>query len=229
MNRLNAELLRLYGPLPDSQAAPHAPVRSFALASHQPATSWTTLAPLWHAVQSTLGLPAPGIAVDGQAGFLLCFSLTEAVPPEDALAFLDGLVRQHGTADGAALQRLLTWDPTPRPVQADQWSAFVARDLAPVFDDTPWLDIEPSADGQAELLSALRSIPLVDFQAALARCCPPETTAPASLTAALPDQPLSPREFLQRVMNDASAPLALRVDAAKALLAAPRPGHPNGD
>ena len=33
-----------------------------------------------------------------------------------------------------------------------------------------------------------------------------------------------PREFLLSVMNDPQAPLALRVDAAKALLAAPSPG-----
>jgi hypothetical protein len=47
------------------------------------------------------------------------------------------------------------------------------------------------------------------------------TPAPARETAATPPDPTDdPRRFLMRVMNDETAPLALRIEAAKALLSA---------
>ena len=107
--------------------------------------------------------------------------------------------------------------------QADQWSAFVAPDLAPVFAETPWLDIPPSPDGQADLLSSLRSIKPDDWQTALARLQPApalKRPAPASTSpSAEPTQPCpDARRFLQGVMNDETVALALRIEAAKALL-----------
>lgn len=89
-----------------------------------------------------------------------------------------------------------------------------------MFADTPWLDIPPGIDGQADLLARLESIDPAAFEAAFTRLQP--AAAPASNT-----QPsvgcsagdVDPRHFLQRVLNDEAAPLALRIEAAKALLA----------
>lgn len=134
-----------------------------------------------------------------------------------------------------------------RPVPAQQaptghWSVFVAPDLAPVFADTPWLDSSPNDDGQANLLRGLRSITPNEWAAvgaaveAAARvaagapsvpvAAPPGadkriTSAPAAAPG--PSQPASAsgaeaRQFLLSVMNDHNVALALRIEAAKALL-----------
>ena len=131
-----------------------------------------------------------------------------------------------------------------RPVPAQQaptghWSVFVAPDLAPVFADTPWLDSAPGDDGQANLLRGLRSITPAEWAAAGAQCLPvagrpvawrPDSdthnaspNANAAADTPCPGQPTwavgtDPRQFLLSVMNDPSAALALRIEAAKALL-----------
>ena len=53
--------------------------------------------------------------------------------------------------------------------------------------------------------------------AARAASAPAATSAGAGSTGRVED----PRQFLLQVMNDASAPLAQRIEAAKALLSAP--------
>ena len=105
------------------------------------------------------------------------------------------------------------------------WSAFVAPDLAAIFSETPWLDVEPGEEGQAALLRALHSIKPAAFDAALAgmRATAPhaQATAPSparEAVAAAPEGSDDPRGFLLRVMNDETVPLALRIEAAKALL-----------
>ena len=107
-----------------------------------------------------------------------------------------------------------------------RWSAFVAPDLAAVFDEEPGLDLPPNPAGQADLLSRLASTPLTDFQRALARLQPVAAAATAATAAGAAPAPaapgLTPRDFLLAVMNDTAVDLALRVEAAKALLA-PRP------
>jgi hypothetical protein len=99
------------------------------------------------------------------------------------------------------------------------WSAFVAPDLAPVFVDTPWLDIPPGVDGQADLLARLDSIKPSAFDAALLLLRPTDAAATA---AEVPPTPArhdeEPRQFLLRVMNDERVDLALRIEAARALL-----------
>ena len=113
----------------------------------------------------------------------------------------------------------------------EQWSAFVAPDLAHMFDGTPWLDLPPNPEGQAELLSRLRSIEPAEWRAAqawlqqadLALQTAPQPATLAAQHAAPPDtgaavSDLDPHTFLRQVMNDATAPLALRIEAAKALL-----------
>lgn len=135
--------------------------------------------------------------------------------------------------------------PVPSQVAPDRWSAFVAPDLVPVFAESPWLDCAPSEEGQAALLSKLVPIPANEWaqlltassqdgsdsladkvshgdgpgQAAAQRGAPLDSLrAPWSTSngAALRD---APRTFLLAVMNDASVDLALRIEAARVLLA----------
>jgi len=138
--------------------------------------------------------------------------------------------------------------PTPlhlaRMVPAQQpgtgfWSAFVAPDLAAILSDEPWLDLEPTPQAQAKSLARLVSMPLAVFHAVLAQVttraavAQPAAVLPATAATALssaapvaavgaagaqtPDTS-EPRRFLLSVMNDATVPLALRIEAARALL-----------
>lgn len=241
MNKLQSELHRLYAPNPSSShlVSPQGRVRAMVLELARPA-EWSRISAVWHGVQTDLGLPAPAIAITGRDAFQLWFSLVQAVPVAQAGAFLAGLRSRYlndVTDDRLGLL------PRPDPfapdhtqhamrVPAEQpdnghWSAFVAPDLAPVFAESPWLDIQPNPDGQAELLAPLDSIQTADFQAALQRLgmlAPPavEPVHTAPTTPSSEPRPLSaprdPRRFLLDVMNDPAQPMALRIEAAKALL-----------
>lgn len=251
MTRLHTEWQRLYLPLPaagqraaedDEHASlidPQGQVRAMVLEVAGPA-DWASTAGLWQGAQADLDLPAPAIAVSGTDGYQLWFSLAQAVPVAQAAAFLAGLRARYlpelaperlGLMPGAdqAIAAASAWTPRRVPaLYADtgNWSAFVAPDLAPVFAESPWLDIPPSLEGQAELLSRLDSILPAAFQRALARLAPalaatdlasPQAQpATAYTVATLSAQ--DPRGFLLEVMRNHSVPLSLRIDAAKALL-----------
>lgn len=212
---------------------------------------WDALASVWQGVQDEWGWPAPAIAVNGRDGFQLWFSLAEPVAPEAAQAVLDALrARFLGALPARAVRQwpaegtLLTPTLPPAPVQAGQWSAFVTAGLAPIFADAPWLDIPPADDGQADLLTALRPIDATAWRTAVAAVFPqahagsqaasdtqppgPALDAPAA-HAPSPAASLGPRQFLLQVMQDDRAPLALRVEAAKALLAHPDTANPRSD
>jgi len=240
MTRLPSELRRLYLP-PDASSSPdtglidaQGRVRAMALCLARPA-EWDAVSRVWQAVQSELALPAPAIAVSGSDGYQLWFSLAQAVPVAEAHAFLralcDRYLRDIAPTRLDLLPALGTGSPSPawpvdalpvRLVQPGQWSAFVAPDLAPIFAETPWLDIPPSPEGQADLLSRLHSIQPQEWQAAQALL----HTAPVAPTPAGPDSPrpapassgLDPHGFLLEVMNDTTVALALRIDVAKAQL-----------
>lgn len=217
MNRLLSELHRLYPPAPAGHA------HSLLLALGRPA-DWEALGSVWRGVQADLGLPAPGIAVSGTDAMQLWLSLQQPVSTAHAADFLARLAARYLPGIAPARLHLLASDqPPPVPAQdaaSGNWSAFVAPDLAPVFVDTPWLDIPPGADGQADLLARLQPIPPAAFEAALQALTPASVPpAPTATTTALaPAGDVDPRQFLQRVLNDESVPLALRVEAAKALL-----------
>jgi len=105
----------------------------------------------------------------------------------------------------------------PRQLPASgNWSAFVAPDLAAVFVETPWLDVEPSIEGQGELLGRLACIKAADFDAVLRRLSPPPERRPTE--AVHPASDIDPKRFLQQVLNDESIDLALRIQAASALV-----------
>ncbi len=232
MSRLTQEFSRLYLQQ-DAEAllSPEGRSRALVLALRTPA-DWSRLGRVWHGVQQELALPAPAIAVSGTDALQLWFSLAQAVDLVQAQAFLQGL-RQRYLADLPAKQlELLPRGEPPGPqhaarIPAEQaggeglWSAFVAPDLAPVFADAPWLDVPPSEEGQADLLRPLASIKPEDFAVALASLAPAATPAPAAAAAANTGRLEDPRLFLLQVMNDASTPLALRIEAAKALLSSP--------
>lgn len=251
MSRLAAELQRLYFAVPpDPTAADPWPaqlvdaqgrVRAMVLEVARPA-EWEPLARVWQAVQQALALPAPAIAVNGHDGCQLWFSLAEPRPAAQARVFLEALRARHLAE--LPSQRVGLWPKLDgeqvqhaRPVPARRdgdgpWSAFVAPDLAPMFSDEPWLDLPPSPEGQAQLLASLAPIAGADFDAALAALRPAATAAvpadasPVAVTASTLAAPAGgwtdPRRFLLDVVNDAGAPLALRIEAAKALLASPR-------
>ena len=108
----------------------------------------------------------------------------------------------------------------PQQQQAEQWSAFIARDLAPVFEDTPWLDLQPGDDAQADMLGQLRSISSAMWSQSTVLWRTPVAEAPCAEAQAVASSfgDHDPKAFLLRVMNDPAVDMALRIDAAKALL-----------
>lgn len=237
-HKLELELQRLFeGPGANGSAAlsdTNGNVRVAVLGLRR-APDWAVLGRVWHGMQAELGLPAPGIAISGLDEMQLWFSLAAPVPAAQAFAFVDGL-RQRFMAD-VEPRRLRMWptadgvgDEPPARVPALQhtgnWSAFVAPDLAPVFGDTPWLDIKPNEEGQAQLLRALAPITQAEFDEAMAVLRAQgssDAPAPAAVPARAPGEPAlsaqaQARAFLLRTMNDEGVALALRIEAARALL-----------
>lgn len=224
MNRLQTEFQRLYLDTKDDLLS-----RAMVFELARPA-DWEQLSTVWRGVQSELDLPAPAIAASGIDGLQLWFSLSEPVSLVQAQSFLDHLRRRYLPDVAARRIKLMPTVDIPDDTVAvpalqvtGNWSTFVAPDLAPLFAETPWLDIPPGHDGQAHLLGPLKSIQPAAFSAALAQLQADEVVVVA---AAPPPEPqphdygpnLTPQTFLLAVMNDPTAPLALRIEAAKALL-----------
>ncbi|MBI5924739.1 MAG: hypothetical protein HY836_04000 [Aquabacterium sp.] len=258
MTRLQSQWCRLYAPqatdnqvgtdtdAPMALADAQGQVRAMVLELCRPA-EWPPLAVLWQGVQADWGWPAPAIAINGHDGYQLWFSLQTPVGAAQAAMVLHALrVRYlpdvaphrlrlmphaHNASPAAGEQAIRM---PGLPVHTEQWSAFVAQDLAPVFAETPWLDMQPSVEGQAELLSRLRSISDEAFQAALDACqkdahtcakrneaAQQRTDSGASVIRA--DDGDDPKRFLLNIMNDTAVALALRIEAAKALLLHDKP------
>ena len=211
--RLQAERDRLYRAEDDGR------VRALVLALARPA-DWAALGRVWQGVQTDLGWPAPGIAVSGTDACQLWFSLAEPVSAAEAHALLEHLrTRYLADIPPHRVELLPSLDgarsaPVIPTLQADGevWSAYIAPDLAPVFAETPWLDIRPGSEGQAELLSRLASIRAAEYRAALPVAVP--SSAGLAVTGTFTD----PRQFLLQVMNDERVEMGLRIEAAKALL-----------
>jgi len=242
MNSLQIELDRLYAPDAHGskgEGTEDGAVRTLVLALDGP-SSWGRLADVWKGVQLDLGLPAPAIAVSGLGGMQLWFSFAAPIDPGRGSAFLEGLRRLYlGQATSAEVRLLVDTaalpETPPKQTGPDRWSAFVAADLAAVFDETPWLDLPPSIEGQAALLRELASIPGAAFDVALSRLgaknaplqaheATPSAPAFAAPVRDLRDVEAEASSFLRRVMNDDTAPLNLRIEAAKALLPRRRDG-----
>ncbi|WP_367846839.1 hypothetical protein [Rhodoferax sp. WC2427] len=257
MNRLQAELHRLYLlPSPTGETAhsedsgltsPDGRVRAMVLELARPA-DWSALSKLWQGVQEDWELPAPAIAVSGIDGYQLWFSISEPVPAVDARRFLEYLCLRYlnHVAPGRIDIKPSVDAPSSGQMQhakmvpalwkeTGRWSAFVAPDLAALFSDEPWLDVCPSADAQADVLSRLVGIKVTDFQMVLLRLSAAATTATSHRALAATDSgggeiaqghteraasgiSLDPKRFLLDVMGDKTIALHLRIQAAQALL-----------
>jgi hypothetical protein len=248
MNRLHSEWARLLAVdpgAPDNLIDPQGRTRALVVAWGHPA-DWSTLAALWQAVQAELDWPAPLIAVDGHGAFQLWFPLAEPVPVHTAQQVAAALAaRWLPRAPAEAVARRLSVWPRPAdgswqhaaPVPArlpgpePRWSAFVAPDLAAVFNDEPALDIDPGDDAQAELLARHRCIDARAWAQACQTLLAPERAPTAVVPEPATHEPATetalsdlagpfddPAAFLKAVMNHPGAPLAQRIEAARALL-----------
>jgi len=231
------------GAQPSALVGPSGQVRAMVMELAQ-APNWDVLARVWRGVQSEFGLPAPAVAVSGSDGLQLWFSLAEPIEAVRAHAFLEGL-RLHFLADIASSRvRLMPASNTAMPhqerharivpacqEQTGYWSAFLAPDLVPLFADSPWLDVAPGEDGQAALLARVEMMKQPLFEAVSDKLAPKAPSSPAGVAVAASgsgaiaasrpasgSNSTSPQQFLLQVMHDDSAPLALRIEAAKALL-----------
>ncbi|GLS13217.1 hypothetical protein [Hydrogenophaga electricum] len=237
MDRYTQEWQRLYA-VPGGAAdgadlvGAQGQVRALVLELARPA-DWSLIGALWRGVQADLDWPAPAIAVNGRDGYQLWFSLAQPVAPAQGRALLHALVQRYlpevppgrlGLWPQGAAPAVEHAPPVPRAMpDGERWSAFVAPDLAAVFGDEAALDLPPGADAQADVLARLAPLqpgqwaPLLSMAAEAPRAAPvaDATDGPAAL-----GEHTGPRPFLLAVMNDASVPMALRIEAAKALLAA---------
>ena len=227
--RLRSERERLFSPGEDGR------VRALVLALARPA-DWEVLGRVWTGVQQELGWPAPGIAVSGTDACQLWFSLADPLPPAQAHVLLERMRRRYLAEVPAHRVELMPSADGERQVPRipavlgeEAWSAYVAPDLAPVFAETPWLDVPPRAEGQAELLSRLRPISAAECAMLLPEVAV-HASAPAASATAVAAAPAiaftDPQAFLLQVMNDERVEMALRIEAAKALLGTParKPG-----
>jgi hypothetical protein len=253
MNRLQPELERLYLSRPqdrvdaDAQSAalidPSDRVRAMVMELTRP-PNWEVLSRVWHGAQVELELPAPAIAVSGTDGLQLWFSLTEPVAVDQAHAFLEGLrqrfladiasvrVRLMPASDASVMRQDLHAALVPAAQEnSENWSAFLAPDLVPIFAESPWLDLPPSEEGQATLLRGIEVMTQPAFEAAFAKLGPSMHPQTSTVTVAgSVDEPIArdrpkaassgddPEQFLLQVMKDDTVALALRIKAAKALL-----------
>lgn len=243
MNRLPLELDRLYGLRPSprdglaaegvGEAGLGHGMRAAVLAVSLPA-GWRELSTVWRGVQSDLELPAPAIAVSGIDALQLWFSFASPTSASEGTRFLQGLRARYLSEVGSSHVRLCS-ESAELPVApcveitSQRWSAFVTHDLASVFAETPWLDIPATDEGQATILRALEPIQQVAFEAALNKLGaiknamplePPASERAGAGSAEIAGQRDSdPARFLSGVMKDETAPLALRIEAARILLA----------
>jgi len=237
MNHLNQQLQRLYFlPAPLSGAVSGREASDFdlidtdgrvrcLLVDFTKAADWVHVARLYRGIQEDLELPAPAISVSAQAGYRLWLSLAEPVALAEALGFLEAL-RQRYLADlppaslvllpqtGAALAGLVP----SCDEKTGKWSAFIDPSMGSLFVDEPGLEMAPGLDRQADMLAGLASVALEDFRRVLGLGAVVEQEASEMVVASVGPHYTDPHSFLLAVMNDASARMEYRIEAAKALL-----------
>ncbi|KAB2966880.1 hypothetical protein [Zoogloea sp.] len=191
--------------------------------------AWEVIAALYEGVLDDLALAAPAMAVSGDAGYRLWFSLVEPVSVGQAEAFLQGLAERYLAALAPARRILcplgdvldVVMVPAPHPATG-RWSAFIDPGLGGMLADEPWLDMAPNPEKQADILAGFAAIKPAAFEQALARLGPPpEAVSARSVAAPRPaagEAADEARRFLLAVMNDPTVDMTLRIEAAKALL-----------
>lgn len=219
MNKLDAELQRLYGlpgqlwPSAGSEAecpriellSPAGQVRCLVL-SIANTCGWEPVAALYQGVQEDLGWPAPAISVSVEDGYLVWFSLAEAIPLDAALDLMHGLGQKYLAATKALRPGFRPGPPgeanfvpsvPARQQDSERWSAFIDPTMGSMFVEESWLEMPPSLDRQAAMLVGLESIKAEDVrrassllrgggEMAAASHAGLEATPPAGYSAALP-------------------------------------------
>lgn len=239
MDKFTNQLQRLFF-LPGHHAIDlGAPRQRCLLIDFSRSADWPALAELYEAVQRDLDLPAPAVSVSASHGFRLWFSLADGIPVEQGERFLLALYRRYLSAvpekhvslyPGLATALVEHIDIPPyHDAGADKWSAFIDPSLGSMFADEAGLDMAPGMDKQAALLAACASMPNDAFELALVHLLAGSEFGSASQAnhADTPSAPQTlslggdfadPYSFLLAVMNDRSAAVEHRLEAAKALL-----------
>lgn len=235
MNPLETEFHRLYLIDDVSTVAPSlmtsdGRVRAMVIELARPA-DWSVVSTIWQRVQSDLDLPPPAIAVTGNDGYQLWFSLVEPVTAAEASFFLESLRQRF--LSGIVPERISMLPTETRHAQlvpalqqsTGLWSAFVTPDLAAIFADSPGLDMSPRVEAQANVLAPLESIKASAFEAIFDQVISDVERISATVQSRTSVVPPSTkhgdsdaRRFLTGVMNDQSVDMHLRIEAAKALL-----------
>jgi len=231
MDKLTTELSRLYGRPGEPRAL---------LLGFRRTADWERVAGLWQAIQEELELAAPAISVSVADGYRLWLSLAAALPITEAQAFLDALRGKYLADLSPGSLELLVGEPgdfAPVPAldpASGKWSAFIDPSMGSMFVEEPGLEMAPSLDRQADMLSGLRSINAIslrqvteklrtDAEADVADAGAPASSGPRGHFT-------DPRSFLLAVMNDASLAMRDRIEAAKALLPSfDTTGDPHGN
>ena len=235
MNPLETEFRRLYLIDDATAVAPSlmtvdGRVRAMVIELARPA-DWSVVSTVWQRVQSDLDLPPPAIAVTGNDGYQLWFSLAESVTTAEASFFLESLRQRflsHIMPERINMMPTETRHAQLVPALQQStglWSAFVAPDLAAIFADSPGLDMAPRVEAQAKVLAPLESIKASVFEAIFDQVISDAERIPATNQSSTPVVPRSTKHFdsdakrfLKEVMNDQSVEMHLRIEAAKALL-----------
>lgn len=185
MDRLDAELTRLYLPLHGEQ------VRGIAIpfrkAAGAEARHWDDLCAIANALQADYGFPAPAVSVAARGGYVLWLSLEEAVPVEGAREFVRLLGRAHPDMALPADEVGMPVDLPPHlDASTGTWSAFIHPGMGASFADESGLDMQPPAAGQLGFVDGLERIAPAQFQAALAALRQMHAAVPATAPAAAP-------------------------------------------
>lgn len=185
MERLDAELTRLYLPLEGEQV--RGIVIPFRKAAGGEARHWDDLCAVANALQADYDFPAPAVSVAASGGYLLWLSLEETVPVEQAREFVRLLGLAHPdmtlSADAVGMPIAL---PPQRDAATGTWSAFIHPGMGASFADESGLDMQPPAAGQLGFVEGLERIAPDRFQAALAALRQAHATVPASASASAP-------------------------------------------
>ncbi len=138
--------------------------------------NWVRVAAVYQGIQEDLELPAPAVSVSPVEGFQLWFSLTKAVPANQAANFTNALRRKY--LSDLPSPQIRQWpealDSRCRlPLvpsyheTAQKWSAFIDPTMGGMFIDDAGLEISPGMDRQADMLSGIKSIKAEDFVRAM--------------------------------------------------------------
>ena len=196
-------------------------------------SDWSALSDLYQLIVEELELPAPAISVSGEKGFVLWFSLAEAVPLEMAEDFLRALSMKYLVSVPDEFRdylpsgnRQCSASVTPALSEiSGRWSAFIDPTLGSMFLDEAGLEMAPNRDRQADLLASLKSISLADFGRVVQVLAEFHTLTSAKCGMETPIKETVCSEatrFLLAIMRDDASALKHRIKAAKALLSGSR-------